>query len=597
MPFNKENIIDFIKYIAWTQKMQIWPLNGLSSFEEAIWKADRYMCWGADKSLQARCKNSDIKQKKYIYIDIDIRKDHFIKYWKLLTQEALNDEITKVVAKITSAWYNDYCGLVLTGNWVHIYFAGTERHFDPKVYSDWVSYIIKELDKVIAEFWYTCDSACKNIARLSRMPWSLNMRKKESKECTFDLWPIECELLFFEPIDSMLFTNIELYATLYEDESQIEREEIRKVKTEIRQNYTPSENKRGQINDIPIWELAERIRGVDTGNDNGEIITLKEAKKNMWAYIYKPYNIVYNQGSTLIKTNRETFTPFEIVCFELLWWDTKATVQRFKDHYNIGDEKPKPVVPIVVKKNYIKQGFLYPDEIFDNSFDCVMSGELVTIVAESNTWKTTFAMDMMGRNIERGKKCLYINLEFGIDQVATNNWLFMNGKRKRNITDLDPLTAEEQKALNAYVEKYLSRFEHINRPWWIAPDELYEILINKSNEWYDFVVIDTFAMIDGNADDKAYINQNNCMKSLQEIAQKTGLLILQLHHTNKAWLMEWSKKILNLSNTMIMMKMVNDDYLDTKYTEATLTKDKFTKTNTINFVRKDRKRTLYTISD
>lgn len=107
------------------------------------------------------------------------------------------------------------------------------------------------------------------------------------------------------------------------------------------------------------------------------------------------------------------------------------------------------------KKEYKRQGFLFPDDIFDIPFDCIMSGELVTIVAESNTGKTTFAMDMIYRNVERGKKCLYINLEFGIEQVATNNRLFLNGKRKSNLTDLDPLTYDEQAKFDKYVEWYL----------------------------------------------------------------------------------------------------------------------------------------------
>lgn len=271
-----------------------------------------------------------------------------------------------------------------------------------------------------------------------------------------------------------------------------------------------------------------------------------------------------------------------------MWGNQQETVKRFEEKYWIKKYEIK-----LEKKEYKKQWFLFPDDIFDNAFDCVMSGELVTIVAESNTWKTTFAMDMIERNVGRGKKCLYINLEFWIEQVAVNNWLFMNGKKKRNITDIEPLDKDDQARLDTYVKSYLSKFDHVSYPWGIKPDDLYKLLIAKADEWYWFVVIDTFAMIDWNSDDKAYANQNKCMQTLQEIVQKTWLCILQLHHTNKNWVMEWSKKILNLSNTLLTLVMCSDDMTDEIYTEWILTKDKFTTKTTVKFCRKNRKRHLY----
>ena len=50
-----------------------------------------------------------------------------------------------------------------------------------------------------------------------------------------------------------------------------------------------------------------------------------------------------------------------------------------------------------------KLAILYPAECFDE-FDCIMTGELATIIAESNSGKTTFALDMIARNSNRGIK-------------------------------------------------------------------------------------------------------------------------------------------------------------------------------------------------
>jgi len=59
---------------------------------------------------------------------------------------------------------------------------------------------------------------------------------------------------------------------------------------------------------------------------------------------------------------------------------------------------------------------------------------------------------------------LYINLEFAIETVWENRRLFGKGKRKTNLTDLDPLTPEEIEQKNKYIQDKLSVFEYHNEP-------------------------------------------------------------------------------------------------------------------------------------
>lgn len=588
---DKEKVIEFIKWIKWSSAVQICTLNTPIAFNDVIGKQNIYFCGGLKEKLNKRCEDADIGLKRYIAIDIDIRNDHFQKTGEVLTQEAMREIIEKIRTKIDESHHNWYCAIIDSWNGVHFYWTWEEKIFNMEEYSNWLKQLHLFINSALWELGFLCDPACVNLSRIMRLPWTLNPRAKKTKNIEYNLWPIEAEILFFEKRDSDVFEALWLYAELYKEQHEKEKEERKTIKSEIRSTYKKWNDIWSEINSVPVAEIAEYVRGITIWSDDGEVVTLKEAHKNMGAYVYKPYNIVYNQWSSLVKTDRKTFTPFELVCFELMWWDQKATIEWFKDKYWIVEKKAEQIV--MQKKEYKRQWFLFPDDIFDLPFDCIMSGELVTIVAESNTGKTTFAMDMIYRNVERGKKCLYINLEFGIEQVATNNRLFLNGKRKSNLTDLDPLTYEEQSKLNEYVKWYLGRFEHISSPWWIEPEELYNLLIQKSNEWYDFIVIDTFAMINGNSDEKSWTNQNKVMKNLQEIVQNTWLCILQLHHTNKWWQMEWSKKILNLSNTLITMNMKFDDMDNTAYTEATLTKDKFTSRKMIEFHWKDRKRCLY----
>lgn len=224
--------------------------------------------------------------------------------------------------------------------------------------------------------------------------------------------------------------------------------------------------------------------------------------------------------------------------------------------------------------------FVYPAEVF-NPFDCMMSGELVTIIAESNSWKTTFAMDIISKNAELWKKWFYINLEFPIRTMRESRWLWMNNKTKRNLTDLDPLSEEDKIKLDAYVDRQLWKFSYYNNPEGIELSDLITLISQKALEWFELFVVDTFSRIHWNLDSSiAHTSQNKCMEQLQELAQRLWVVIILLHHTNKQWTFEWSKKILDLSNVFIMMSRWID-WNDEPYTEFELTKDKFITKNTV----------------
>ena len=114
----------------------------------------------------------------------------------------------------------------------------------------------------------------------------------------------------------------------------------------------------------------------------------------------------------------------------------------------------------------MKKWFIFPSENFNNpsnDFGVMMSWELITVVAESNSWKTTFAMDIINKNSKLGRKCFYINLEFAIETMRKSRWLWLNWKKKENLTDLNPLSENEEKAMNDYVSENLKKFDYYNK--------------------------------------------------------------------------------------------------------------------------------------
>ena len=220
-----------------------------------------------------------------------------------------------------------------------------------------------------------------------------------------------------------------------------------------------------------------------------------------------------------------------------------------------------------------KTWILYPSEAFDE-FECIMTGELVTIVAESNSWKTTFALDMIKRNADNWVKCYYVNLEFPMETMWQSRRLWFHNKSKSCLTNLESLSEAEKEDMERYVIENLNKYEYYSSPNWISLQKLEQVISLVAMEWKKLVVVDSFSMIHGNSWNDARGNQNKCMQSLQEMAQRLDIAIVVLHHTNRTWTWEWSQKIMDLSNVMIVISKEMDAEWE-QYRNYSLIKDKY----------------------
>ncbi|HPC34193.1 MAG TPA: AAA family ATPase [Candidatus Absconditabacterales bacterium] len=573
-----KKIIDFIKYLAGSSKVEINNLKTVTNFKDSVGKTNIYFTAGLGEKLDRRCNDDDIKTKKYFIVDLDIRLDYYKKHNKILTQEELDKEIDLVLKLLKKNSFGDYSYSVKSGNGLHLYYTGKERAFDKYIYSSGVSWIYNQIDDVLKNTPYRCDHSISNISRIIRLPGTINPRKKIQKDKTlWDFGDYECNIYEEQPQDCLLFELIEDFAKEFEKEKEQEKQDQIEIK-KIVKDFRKSDDIREEINHISAGELAEIVRGVRVSDKGLENVALRESKKNMGAYRYKPYNIIVNTGSSLIKTDKKTFTPFELVLYEMFDGDKKKTVEFFKDKYGIevksDNKKSKETKIEIPKMKYETIGYIYPNEVFD-PFDCILSGELVTIVAESNAGKTTFAMDIIEANSKLGKRGFYINCEFAIDIMWKGRWLYMNRKKKRNLSDLDPLTEQEQIAMDNYVQKKLKQFDYHNQPNGIELQELVDLILQKKSEGYNLFVLDTFSRIKGNLEsDIARTSQNKAMETLQELCQNTGIVLILLHHTNRKGTFEGSQKIMDLSNVFIMMTKDTDGNGE-DYRIFSLSKDKF----------------------
>ena len=222
-----------------------------------------------------------------------------------------------------------------------------------------------------------------------------------------------------------------------------------------------------------------------------------------------------------------------------------------------------------------KQWFLYPSPKFDDTFQMLFEWELATVVAEANSWKTTFALEMIDRNAELWIKGYYINLEFPIETTYERRWLWYHNKMKSDLSSNKPLTEEEQADLEKYVNEQLGKYDYLCEPKWISLENLIKYIEIQAIAWYKLFIVDTFSRIHWNLEKDARNNQNKCMEELQDLVQRLNIAIVMLHHTNRQWTWEWSQKIMDLSNVFIVIER-DYDWEWEPLTKYKLMKDKYT---------------------
>lgn len=547
-----DEITAMLKELAGTQKVEVNNFNHIVPFKEALGKDWMYFLAGVVDNKK-RNSDNDIVKKNYFYVDIDIRSVYLKKHWKVLSDKEQDNEIMKILDRLAQWKLDTMRYIVYTGNGLHLYYVGDEVEIDKTTYSMWVAYFYDIIDFALSDLGYVCDQACKNIARISRLPWSINNRYKtqvnketKEKELVRDMWPVECKIIHENTLNKTVYNSLSVWAK--EWETQV-KDEV-SVKT-----YQPESNDiRAEINKIDILPIACDHLGLKAKNTNKDIITLYDGKRAIGAYVYKPYNIVKRTGTT--RLNRETYTTYEFVLFEICNNDKKATKERFEKHYNVKfDSHEKKYLQSDIKlpsKQYFdREIYRYPDPIFDKDFQALRSGELCLVASPTNSGKSTFVQGIFSRNKEK-HKCLYINLEFDLerwwsDARKRSKWMQVKIKWSKE----DPYTDYEEAELKNYIAKCRSKMDILD----MSQGTKLEDIINKINEYivkgYSLFAIDTFSSIE-KADD--YDKQNLIMRTLHDLCKITGACIIAVHHYNKlAKTISWSQKLSDLSNVVITL--------------------------------------------
>lgn len=564
------------------------PWRKYVSREEAIWGVNMYLIWWLPENLEKTPSDQDIISKNYFVVDLDIRDDHHKATKEILTQEELKKEINKIKFVLDEDQYRkNYNYIVCTGNWAQIRYIWDD--VDLHYYSMWLERLYENFDRDIL-WWthYKTDKSMKNLARMARLPWSINRKDKRW------LWDLECHIMHKGVEKSWCPIEIVHWWKIVEEEINKKKELIKNKKSERVESDTSIYN---MINNISCAELFQKNKWLELARDWKNFISDRD-----WHYISGFYDkesncICFSNPWSRHNDSWETcFTPYHYIKMEILWsgWD-KEVFERAKENYS--DIKKQDDIN---KKNFLENKsemdkvvheitqdwpifanlwYVYPDWPFEHHFWTFKSWELFMVASASNQWKTSFVLQTLKANKLHPiapKIWAVINMEFDLDDWFRYDWLrtkwFKNSEVKKIGTDLRPFTEEEEIAINAYVHKRRNEIKIIDKPQNTNIDDIFETLLELAHEWVSCVAIDSLSSIEWVSDD--YKTQVNALKKFRNFCTKTWMFIILIHHFNKTW-KEYSGswKIKDLCNGTIEIFPATDNNWE-RYRRFELTKDK-----------------------
>jgi len=573
----ENEIVDFILYLRWESEVEInqW-FNTITQLWKILGKPQWFFCCWLWNRLLKRAKDEDIKTKKYFVADFDIRLDHLKKTWHTLTHKELLVEIQKVISILEDNGFNDYSYSVMTWNWLHLYFTWIEKEFTQEVYSTWVSIIFESINNVLKDTPYKTDPVMKNLWRLSRLPGTLNPRKKTKKNkdtkedvVLFDLWETECYIIKTQKQNSIWFSAIENLAEW-------------KIKEKIKEQSKRENNRFKKTLTIETVDLFEAICKIPVN----DLFIEEFGVEQKWKYFYTSWkrewvmyldseNKIYHWWCSAWSRGKEwrIYDTYHYIMARE-WLDKKQTFDWFvKNYSNIAELDKKNKNEYIKSNNKINNGnnkidkpilknsyeFIHEEKYFtfwlqaiDKKFGMPQIWDLVLFAWFPWSWKTEYCYSMARKNSEKDK-VLYFSLELSSDAMKKRlsrkrAWIWKYQYQTKNYSI-------NQKEIFNKRKKYLDSFDNIKFFNFKKLPPIETIIDTiKANKEHKIVFIDALWNIWGQWDELT--RYANVTKKLRLFVRDNNVCIVLAHHMNKpsanesyrpGWLakLRWTQKIVD----------------------------------------------------
>ena len=509
----------------------------------------------------SRNSDADIVFKNYFVLDVDIRKEHYELTWEVMDDLTLMQKWLEVKELLNNSGYSDWRYMIASGNWFHFYFVGIWRDYsweDYKKYKSFVQYHYKYLWEILAKVWVKVDNSCANIAKIFRLPWTKNYKRK-----TYWLKPVECEII--EEQWWLISDKFDLFDKVVEEQEQnkfVKNTEY-KIKHSMKWIDDPVLD---AILHLNIFDIIYDITGIEGKRDGRNLKSPKDDSR-IWAFVEK--NVLYITWTHHFKDDCAWYNPFTFVKVHK-WLDNAQTFQWFKDNYKEIDslskeamqefkkEKQADYSDRVVVDNY-KNYFMSYDELLqrskefrrsislewvckygvkwiDDYIGWILPDELVVIGARSWVGKSEIAYNISTMNAERWKKVMLFTLEGNIEEPALRHLQRMIShtedikpvEYRFNTRNVDWLEDQAQMMIPRAIKENLMVFKKEDIP----NLSLLKQLIMQWQKDVDLIVIDHLNYIELNSD-----NENKeigeIMRELKKITDIIKKPVVLISHVRK----------------------------------------------------------------
>lgn len=521
--YTKLNIHDCKTQIGTTDAVENYDnFAECEAFLERNRDKNLYFLAGVNALTNSRASDDDVVKRNYVYFDFDIRKSK---------PEITDEEIRVEAKKIQDCLSKDpllqnYGALVFTGNGLHVYYFSEPIEVAGKksIYAAGYGIISK---KILELTGWEVDSACKNLARIARMPGSLNNKNKPA--------PLVEILFFFDRSSGVLaeilrqgaVVNVEKREFVLDESNEFwavlstlnNRVMLRKlsgsrlVRGEV---FDLSRPRSGGGNYIDIdgkeancWIDSSGLIGSGSRGANGKV------GGPTWIQWLEWYGVPKNEIAEWAK--RELG--------EILSGKKRTDrVEKVNDYSS--DDLERDALGLM---NQQPSGVTWGVPVIDRLFGGMEFGHYAIIVGESSAGKTAFAFQMAYENAAKGIPVLYLSFENRAASIVS--------RRARNVAGI---TSAEWASRDIPDSKKILYKQAIRIPEMLhlkdlkigtipLPSDVEEFI--KTGK-YRLVFIDNFGFMSA--------NQKNEWDDLRVISKEfVGLTkgynvgIVALHHFNK----------------------------------------------------------------
>ena len=337
------NTIEFIKSLkSW--EVELNDLKSKITWKQANWNTTDniyFLAW-VKEWLNKRAWDKDIVSKKYFCIDVDMRNQTDIE----ITNDEIKDQwlmMAKFLVeedKILWQWRH----IVYSWNWLHVYYEIEEKAYDPVIYAAWVEVMFENWDEYWWDEVYFSDKACKNIARILRMPWSVNQKNwavveiLASQDVKLD---VDIEKLWKNAIKEIEDTKLEEIRKRAEEyEKQVRMEQLINWDEDnvVVNKKAETEELFRKLDDIPAYIVSEKLHPEFKYFKNNRNFLSDTKKWNQFtAFFYSSkMNWIVNWWSHFYNWgNANSCYSNSVLVKNELGLDWKQTVKWFKANFKI----------------------------------------------------------------------------------------------------------------------------------------------------------------------------------------------------------------------------------------------------------------------